>query len=341
MARVGAVVHASSMQRAESTRKKHLIVLSNGLWGQARHWDTVQHCLVERLKDLRDDRDYVVHVSTSNQRLDTYRGIDVCGDRLKDELDELVRVEHPDAEVISFLSHSMGGLIARNAVHKLFDRESKKLVVGGCHLEPMHYCSLATPHVGFADQEVCPLSRAWWLPFSSTLVPFVSSRVLGDAGKQFFHRDESRLIMTMASEEWLQGLGAFKTRTCYGNVCGDHLVGWGNSSLRLGDELREIEATLEAQGDTLRHRGVVWEESPDAAVARGTLAPHVTSQDDAIRNLQALGWRRIDVSFRDAPLSGLAHQHIMVQRKRLNRIGRDTARHVAEQFHTYERRSQT
>ena len=208
--------------------------MPTGLWGQSVHWDTVRSYL-DRLDSPTTT--YHVHVSNSNQLFDTYAGIDTCGDRLCRELDELVRSEeHADAECISFIGHSMGGLITRNAVAKAYDRQTKKLVLGGRALEPTHFLSLATPHVGFADAERCPMESAWYIPFSRRLVPFVSSRVLGEAGRQFFHRDESKLILRMASHEQLEVLRAFKTRTAYGNVSGDHLVGWGNASLR--DELR-------------------------------------------------------------------------------------------------------
>lgn len=44
----------------------------------------------------------------------TYEGIDMCGERLADELRAVV-VRHPNLERISILGHSMGGLIARYA----------------------------------------------------------------------------------------------------------------------------------------------------------------------------------------------------------------------------------
>jgi pimeloyl-ACP methyl ester carboxylesterase len=306
------------------------------------HWDTVRSYL-DRLDSPTTT--YHVHVSNSNQLFDTYAGVDTCGDRLCRELDELVRSEeHADAECISFIGHSMGGLITRNAVAKAYDRKTKKLVLGGRPLEPTHFLSLATPHLGFADAERCPMESAWYIPFSRRLVPFVSSRVLGEAGRQFFHRDESKLILRMASHEQLEGLRAFKTRTAYGNVSGDHLVGWGNASLRDELEMDAVRAEIEALRD-VKHRGVVREDAVDAAWRgcddrwshpRSSPGAAPESQAAARANISSLGWRRVDVSFRDARLSGLAHQHIMTQRKRLNAIGEQTARHVAQSFALYE-----
>jgi len=326
--------------------KKHLIVLSNGLWGQSHHFESLQFELEERLK-FSNDGHYVIHASTSNQLFDTYHGIDICGDRLKDELDDLVRTKYPgDLEAVSFISHSMGGLIARNAVHKMHDESSRQLIIGGFRVQPMHYCSLATPHVGFSTEnrkgeETVPLAR--WLPFGRKLAPFVSSAMLGDAGEQFFHRDHSKIIMKMAGDEYLKSLASFKTRTCYGNITGDHLVGWGNSSLRSPDELKETRLCIDnaTTKENRKHRGVVREDDLRLASTpfgdELKLQQKVSSQQEALENLKRLGWRRIDVSFRDARwLPWLAHQHIMVQRKRINQVGRDTVRHVAEQIYLME-----
>ena len=280
-----------------------------------------------------------MYVSTSIQGFRTYDGVDVGGDRLKAELDELVRTEHPDADAISFIGHSMGGLISRNAIAKAFDRETGKLVIGGRALEPRHYVSLATPHVGFGSDESCPLSQAWYIPFSRWLVPLASSTMLGAAGKQFFLSDEEKVILRMASQGALESLRSFRTRTVYANVQGDHLVGWANSSLRFEHELDEVRARIVEASD-VEHRGVVRED--DVALAMSSSASTTggpsssfsvpASQADAMANLCALGWRRIDCSFKHSKLPGLAHQHIMVQRAFVNGVGRQTARHLAEQL---------
>ena len=42
--------------------------------------------------------------------------------------------------------------------------------------------------------------------------------------------------------QFISGLAAFASRTCYANADGDHLVGWANSSLRFLDELPKLDA---------------------------------------------------------------------------------------------------
>lgn len=302
----------------------------------AKHWTTVSSYITEELGARQHPTAHRVHVSTANQGFQTYRGIDVGGDRLKKELDELVRNEHPDADAVSFVGHSMGGLISRNAIAKAFDQETGMLLIGGRALEPRHYISLATPHVGFGHDETCPLARAWYIPFSRWVVPLVSSRALGDAGKQFFLSDKDRIIMRMASHGELEGLGSFRTRTVYANMAGDHLVGWANSSLRFKHELEDIRAQIGESRDS-EHRGVVREDDITLAMMQAACAPSLSgsvpeSQADAMANLCALGWRRVDCSFKHSRLPGVAHQHIMVQRVRVNGVGRQTARHLAKQL---------
>ena len=51
--------------------------------------------------------------------LQTYEGIDRCGQRLAEEVTEYVAV-HPDLERISLIGHSMGGLIGRYALGDAF-----------------------------------------------------------------------------------------------------------------------------------------------------------------------------------------------------------------------------
>lgn len=78
----------------------------------------------------------------------TYEGIDKCGERLAVEVTEAV-AQYPNLERISFLGHSMGGLIARHAIGKLYDSQTR-LMAG---LKPAHFVSMAAPHLGCSDAE--------------------------------------------------------------------------------------------------------------------------------------------------------------------------------------------
>ena len=49
----------------------------------------------------------LLHPSQANRRTDTFDGIDVCGQRLADEMRQVV-ARHPSLERISVIGHSMG-----------------------------------------------------------------------------------------------------------------------------------------------------------------------------------------------------------------------------------------
>lgn len=51
---------------------------------------------------------------------------------------------HHSLERISIIAHSMGGLIARYALGLLYNPASRTV----CGLEPCHFVTLATPHLG-------------------------------------------------------------------------------------------------------------------------------------------------------------------------------------------------
>lgn len=76
-------------------------------------------------------------------RLQTYEGIDTCGDRLVEEVEALV-AQNPTLRYISLLGHSMGGLLVRYAAGHLYEPRTG-LMAG---LRPVHFISMATPHLG-------------------------------------------------------------------------------------------------------------------------------------------------------------------------------------------------
>ena len=360
----------------------HLIVLVNGLWGQAAHWKTMVECLESRaavaaegdeskpslpLSSLSQGGVHV-YVSQSNQLFDTYDGIDVCGDRLAKEVTKVVEERQQLGTTpyvsISFIGHSMGGLIARYCAGKLYDGSSRTML----GLTPKHFVSMATPHVGFSPQyEDVPLSS--WIkkrrgikyitrPILDRFVPWSTSLVLGSAGKQFFLRDDTLnpLVYTLSCGEYLDALASFQTRTCYANVQMDHLVGWSNASIRFPEEYESVLEHISSVN--VERKGVVREDPIDSA---WTFVPQLSEsrenqnnlkfqspppnahhthilQHAALKNLQTVPFRRIDVCFKDGKFISkfLSHQNIMVQRPRINRIGLATVQHVSKQLFGYD-----
>ena len=80
----------------------------------------------------------------------------MCGERLASEIREL-RGAHPSLQSISIVAHSMGGLLSRYAIGRLYDPGTR--TVAG--LQPRHFVAIATPHLG------CDAAR------SPAQVPFI------------------------------------------------------------------------------------------------------------------------------------------------------------------------
>jgi hypothetical protein len=75
-----------------------------------------------------------------------------------------------------------------------------------------------------------------------------------------------RLAFDVEGEgRFFSALQAFTSRTCYGNVSGDHLVGWANSTLRFTDELPELN--LHCRTSTPIVKGVVRSDALQSAFA--------------------------------------------------------------------------
>ena len=163
---------ASSKNPETSTRPAtHLCVLVHGLWGRPSDWNVVAERLEQhkrRIEEGGEEKKESLKVlkSRANARRLTLDGIDVCASRLAEEVRAAVAEERErhgseggvKLERISFVGHSMGGLIARAAVAELLDkndsdggdggkaRNPNATLAGG--LLPAHFVSVATPHLG-------------------------------------------------------------------------------------------------------------------------------------------------------------------------------------------------
>lgn len=114
----------------------HLVVMANGLFGKSSNWDVI----IEELQQTNLNLSHTLLVASNANSLtqvwtvfsttapvvqldhlfnhccflQTYDGIDTCGDRLASEIKNKVK-EYPSLQNISLLGHSMGGLLVRYA----------------------------------------------------------------------------------------------------------------------------------------------------------------------------------------------------------------------------------
>ncbi|KAF5740098.1 putative lipase [Tripterygium wilfordii] len=141
----------------------HLVIMINGIIGSAQNW---RFAAKQFLKHY--PRDLVVHCSESNSSMLTFDGVDVMGKRLAEEVITVIK-HHPTVQKISFVGHSLGGLVARYAIAKLYGLDISRVSQGNgasqtdglgdkCHeekfrckiagLEPVNFITSATPHLG-------------------------------------------------------------------------------------------------------------------------------------------------------------------------------------------------
>ena len=324
---------------APTTPRTHLVVLVHGLVGNASNWDVTRAAL-----ERHAPADWTILASNANAARRTFDGVDACGERLAAEVRDAVATAGGASTIdrISFVGHSMGGLIARHAIGLLFDTASG--TVAG--VPPAHYVSLATPHLGCAHEPTNPaqVPLIAWLKPPAPLAAAAVDRVaksMRRTGSHFFLTDsDPPLLLRMARDgagasagdpPFLSALASFATRTAYANSSRDHLVGWAGASLRHPRDLPALGVT--------RGRGVVRDDGREAAFGGGSAAaskpvsPTTAAAADAAQaatphalemldSLSSLGWRRVDACFKGTRLP-LAHNLIQSTRWWLNWEGYD------------------
>ncbi|KAG5391027.1 hypothetical protein IGI04_032568 [Brassica rapa subsp. trilocularis] len=335
----------------ERTEPTHLVVMVNGLIGSAQNWRFAAKQMLKKYP-----QDLVVHCSRRNHSTQTFDGVDVMGQRLAEEVRTVIK-RHPSLQKISFVGHSLGGLIARYAVACLYEQESpqnsddtcdKGLIeepkerIGG--LEPVCFITSATPHLGSRGHKQVPLFSG-----SRTLEKLATrmSWCLGKTGKHLFLADgdddgKPPLLLRMVSDrrnlKFISALRCFKRRIAYANTSFDHLVGWSTSSIRRRSELPKLQrgpvnekyphiVNVEAPGTSSNHEEVQSETNSNES-------KNFDMEEEMIRELTKMKWERVDVSFRGTVQRFLAHNTIQasVKTKMINSAGADVIQHMIDNF---------
>eukprot|EP00897_Mesotaenium_endlicherianum_P001223 jgi/Mesen1/1128/ME000123S00297 len=224
---------------------EYLVLLVNGILASANDWNYVETELNKRL-----GKHVKVHASVSNSFLATFEGVDAAGNRLANER-------------LSVIAHSLGGLIARYAIAKLYEapprisrdctegEEQEEEGTGGATMAGLHpviFITLATPHLGVYGKRQLPFLLG--LEVLEKVAPPLAPLFAGTTGRQLFLADADAtqgkrpLLLQMASDcpqgPFISALGAFEERVLYANVGYDHMVGWRTSSIRREHELPKL-----------------------------------------------------------------------------------------------------
>nr|VDC97976.1 unnamed protein product [Brassica oleracea] len=349
----------------EKIEPDHLLVLVHGILASPSDWLYVEAEMKRRL-----GRRFLIYASSSNTFTKTFGGIDGAGKRLAEEVRQVIQ-KSKSLKKISFLAHSLGGLFARHAVAVLYSAAASDGAAvsnsGNSHLprvllaglEPINFITLATPHLGVRGRKQLPFLLG--VPILERLAAPLAPFVVGRTGSQLFltdgKADKPPLLLRMASDcedlKFLSSLGSFRSRIVYANVSYDHMVGWRTSSIR-----RETELFKPPRRSLDGYKHVVDVEycppvssdgahfPPEAAKAKeaaqsspspqNTLEYHEIVEDEMIRGLQTLGWKKVDVSFHSTFWPYLAHNNIHVKSERLYKAGAGVVAHVADSIKQQE-----
>ncbi|XP_010245625.1 PREDICTED: putative lipase ROG1 isoform X2 [Nelumbo nucifera] len=236
----------------------HLVVMVNGIIGSAGNWKYAAKQFRKRYP-----QDILVHCSACNSSMLTFDGVDTMGERLAEEVQSITR-HNPRLQKISFIGHSLGGLVARYAIGRLYehnlirqpsegngdctndgagtpslDGKSKGKIAG---LEPMNFVTFATPHLGSRGHKQVPIFCGIHIMEKAASH---MSWILSRTGKHLFLTDGDNksppLLLQMVNDcgdlPFISALQSFRRRVAYANTCFDHLVGGCTSSIRRKNEL--------------------------------------------------------------------------------------------------------
>ncbi|KAK4712949.1 hypothetical protein R3W88_018856 [Solanum pinnatisectum] len=346
---------------AASARAKlqpeHLVVMVNGLVGSSADWRYAAEQFVKRLPDK-----IVVHCSECNYSMLTFDGVDRMGERLAKEVEDVIK-RWPGVRKISFVAHSLGGLVARYAIGRLYEPPMKTEVAGlngsclvreenvsdQCHkqsseetvagLEPVNFITVATPHLGSRGHKQLPLLCG--LPLLEKGALQTAHWIAGRSGKHLFLTDKDNgkppLLLRMVNDSddlmFMSGLRSFKRRVAYANANYDHVVGWRTSSIRRQDELPK--SNLQIKDQKYPHIvNVEQETSLDINHKVSSLEGKKMAdlEEEMIEGLTQVPWERIDVSFHESRQRYVAHNTIQVKTYWLNSDGADVIEHMIDNF---------
>ncbi|KAG2699297.1 hypothetical protein I3843_07G185600 [Carya illinoinensis] len=336
----------------------HLVIMVNGLVGSAADWRYAAEQFVKKLPDK-----VIVHRSECNSSKLTFDGVDLTGERLAEEVLAVVR-RRPEVQKISFVAHSLGGLIARYAIGRLYDHsiklepagltghssneEHKNYMAQGIEqpheakiagLKPMNFITFATPHLGSRGHNQLPFLCG--LPFLERRASQTAHLVAGRSGKHLFLTDNDDgkppLLLRMVNDsedlKFISALRAFKRRVAYANANYDHMVGWRTSSIRRQHELPK--SNLLGTDERYPHIVYVDREPMNNIHNKDSLAvgdQKTDLEEEMIRGLTQVPWERVDVSFHKSRQRYIAHNTIQVKSYWLNSDGADVVFHMIDNF---------
>ncbi|KAF5731045.1 putative lipase ROG1 isoform X1 [Tripterygium wilfordii] len=337
-----------SSKDSDSSSADHLVVMVHGILGSGTDWKFAAEQFVRMLPDK-----VFVHCSQRNECKLTLDGVDVMGERLAEEVLDVIK-RKPNLRKISFVAHSVGGLVARYAIGKLYrppirervgdseadvSEENLKGTIGG--LEGMNFVTVATPHLGSRGNKQVPF--LFGVPALEKTACLVIHWIFRRTGRHLFLTDNDegkpsllrRMIEDNGECYFMSALRLFKRRVAYSNVGYDHIVGWRTSSIRRNCELPQWESSLDE-----KYPHIVYQEhckASDVEQCELVSAEYDGGdklEEELVTGLSRVSWEKIDVSFHSCRKRFAAHSVIQVKDHVMHIEGADVIQHMIDCFIT-------
>ncbi|GER46552.1 alpha/beta-Hydrolases superfamily protein [Striga asiatica] len=313
-----------SSKDSDAFTADHLVVMVHGILGSALDWKYGAEKFVQR----HPDKVYV-HCSERNASKLTLDGVDVMGERLAEEVLELIK-RKPSLKKISFIAHSVGGVVARYAIGKLYRPSNKEIGQEGlpdvctdeskgtiANLEPVNFITVATPHLGSRGNKQVPF--LFGVTAFEKVAGCVIHWIFRRTGRHLFLTDDDEgkppLLKRMVEDNeeccFMSALRSFKRRVAYSNWedCVDekypHIV---------------YEERCKAYDKDQHEESTVVDNVPDEL------------EEELVNGLSRVSWEKVDVSFHSSRLKFAAHSVIQVKDHNVHSDGADVIQHMIDHF---------
>jgi len=262
------------------------------------------------------DYDTHIHSSRVNSGMSSCEGIETCGQRLFEEIKEVIgNLDLTEKPRLTFIGHSFGGIIIRYAIGLML--ESGILD----EFEPFMYMTFATPHVGTIRSK----------NFFDKTVTWFTRNVVSQTGRDLLIEDEGKLLKRMADpgDNYYKALALFPHKILYSNIKNDVPVQFPTASIcssnpydnrdfRFVDKLADFPHIVKS-----------------SLVSKEYIDPNTNTTENEIyiiENLNNLEWKRYDVLFEGTIL---AHEQII--NKRILLEGEDVILHSIIEWLDYNK----
>ncbi|XP_024992612.1 putative lipase YOR059C isoform X2 [Cynara cardunculus var. scolymus] len=330
-----------SCPQSDVSSADHLVVMVNGILGSSADWKFAAEQFVNTIPDK-----VLVHRSKRNAAIQTLDGVDVMGERLSLEVLEVIK-QNPNLHKISFVAHSVGGLVARYAIGRLYrppkeileglsveDSKESMATLGG--LVPMNFITVATPHLGSRGNKQVPF--LFGVSVLEKAAVLVIHWIFGRTGRHLFLTDDEkgeppllkRMLEDFGDCHFMSALRSFHRRVAYSNVGCDHIVGWRTSSIRRNMDLPKWEESVNEKYPHIVHEELCKAYDDKQVFTNNDIIND--SEEELVTGLSRVSWEKVDVSFHNSKLSFAAHSVIQVKDNYLHTDGVDVIQHMIDHF---------